>query len=92
MALRHGTWMDEESFKQNCIKEKGKGGGTHKPFHGTWVAHFMLRHDAGPVESLCWGGISATKIFRFVFDSRNADFKPEHVFNLFNHVANLSFR
>jgi len=27
-ALRHGTWMDEERFKKNCIKKKGKGGGT----------------------------------------------------------------
>jgi len=23
-ALRHGTWMDEESFKKTCIKEKEK--------------------------------------------------------------------
>ena len=24
-ALRHGTWMDEESFRKTCIKEKEKG-------------------------------------------------------------------
>ena len=23
-ALRHGTWMDEESFKKTCVKEKEK--------------------------------------------------------------------
>ena len=23
-AIWHGTWMDEESFKKTCIKEKGK--------------------------------------------------------------------
>ena len=23
-ALRHGTWMDEESFKKTCVKEKKK--------------------------------------------------------------------
>jgi len=34
-ALRHGTWMDEESFKKTCIKEKDERGGTHQPFHGT---------------------------------------------------------
>jgi len=45
-AIWHGTWMDEESFKKTCIKEKGKGGGTHQPFYGTWVADFMLRQDA----------------------------------------------
>ena len=26
-ALQHGTWMDEEGFKQTCIKEKEKRGG-----------------------------------------------------------------
>ena len=48
-AIWHGTWMDEESFKKTCIKEKGKGGGTHQPqaFYGTWVVDFMLRQDAG---------------------------------------------
>jgi len=46
-ALRHGTWMDEESFKKTCIKEKEKLGGTHQPFYGTWVAAFMLKQDAG---------------------------------------------
>ena len=43
-ALQHGTWMDKEGFKKTCIKEKEKRGGTH---HGTWVADFMLRQDAG---------------------------------------------
>jgi len=47
MALQHGTWMDEESFKKTCSKEKKKRGGTHQPFYGTWVADFMLRQDAG---------------------------------------------
>ena len=47
MALRYGTWMDEEGYKQTRIKEKGKRGGTHQPLYGTWVAHFMLRQDAG---------------------------------------------
>jgi len=39
--------MDEESFKKTCIKEKGKRGGIHQPFCGTWAADFMLRQDAG---------------------------------------------
>jgi len=39
--------MDEEGFKNNCIKEKKKRGGIHQPFYGTWVADFMLRQDAG---------------------------------------------
>jgi len=34
-ALQHGTWMDEESFKQTCIKEKEKRGGTQQPFYGS---------------------------------------------------------
>jgi len=46
-ALRHGTWMDEERLKKTCIKEKKKRGGIHQPFYGTWVADFMLRHNAG---------------------------------------------
>ena len=46
-ALRHGTWMDEEGFKQTCIREKKNGGDIHQPFYGTWVADFMLRQDAG---------------------------------------------
>jgi len=46
-APQHGTWMDEESFKKTCIKEKGKRGGIHQPFCGTWAADFMLRQDAG---------------------------------------------
>jgi len=45
-ALRHCTWINEESFQKICIKEKGKIGGTHQPFYGTWVADFMLRQDA----------------------------------------------
>jgi len=45
-ALWHGTWMDEESFKRNYIKEKGKKG-IHQLFYGAWVADFMLRQDAG---------------------------------------------
>ena len=28
-ALRHGTWIDEESFKKTCIKDKETRGGTH---------------------------------------------------------------
>jgi len=39
--------MDEEGFKKTCIKQKKKRGGIHQPFHGTWVADFMLRQDAG---------------------------------------------
>ena len=46
-ALQHGTWMDAESFKETCIKEKEKKGGTHQPLYGTWVADVMLRQDAG---------------------------------------------
>jgi len=57
-ALRHGTWMDEESLKKIsrekeeastslCIKEKKKRGGAHQPSYSTWVADFMLRQDAG---------------------------------------------
>jgi len=38
--------MDEESFKQNCIKEKKKMGDIHQPFYGTWVADLMLRQHA----------------------------------------------
>ena len=34
-ALRHGTWMDDESFK-TTIKEKEKRGGIHQPFYGIW--------------------------------------------------------
>ena len=30
-ALRHGTWIDEETFKK-YIKEKKKRGGIHQPF------------------------------------------------------------
>jgi len=45
-ALRHGTWIDEESFEKTCIKEKESRGGTHQPFYSTWVADFMLRQDA----------------------------------------------
>ena len=46
-ALRHVTWMDGESFKRTCIKEKGRGGGTHQPFYSTWEASFLLRQDTG---------------------------------------------
>ena len=35
-TLRHGTWMEKESFKKTCIKEKEKNGGIHKPFYGEW--------------------------------------------------------
>jgi len=45
-ALQHGTWMDEEGFKNTCIKEKKARGGIHLPCYGTWVADFMLRQDA----------------------------------------------
>ena len=47
IALQHGTWMDEQSFKKTCIREKEKRGDIHQPFYGTWVADFMLREDAG---------------------------------------------
>jgi len=47
MALRHGTWMDEESLKKTCIQKKEKRGGIHQPFYGTWVVDFMLKQDAG---------------------------------------------
>ena len=46
-ALQHGTWMDEEGFKKTCIREKKKRGDIHQPFHGTWVADFIVRQDAG---------------------------------------------
>ena len=46
-ALQHGTWMDEDSLKKTCIKQKKKRGGIHQPLYGTWVADFMLRQDAG---------------------------------------------
>ena len=46
-ALRHGTWMDEKSFEETCIKQKEKRGCTHQPFYGTCLADFMLRQDAG---------------------------------------------
>jgi len=46
-ALQHGTWMDEEGFKETCIREKKKRGNIHQPFYGTWVADFILRQDAG---------------------------------------------
>ena len=46
-ALRHGTWMDKQSFNKTCIKEQEKRGDIHQPFQGTWVADFMLRQDAG---------------------------------------------
>jgi len=46
-ALQHGTWMDEEGFKNTCIKEEKKGGGIHQPFYGTCVVDFMLKQDAG---------------------------------------------
>ena len=58
MALRHGIWMDEESFKKTCIKEKKKRGGIHQPFYGIWVADFMLRRMQ---EGLCWESIWVTK-------------------------------
>ena len=47
MVLQHGTWMDEESFKRTCIREKKKRGDIYQPFYGTWVADLMLRQDAG---------------------------------------------
>jgi len=31
----------------SSIKEKGKKGGTHQPFYGTWVVDFRLKQDAG---------------------------------------------
>ena len=46
-ALRHRIWMGEESSKTTCIRVKGKGGGIHQPFDGTWEADFMLKQDAG---------------------------------------------
>jgi len=39
--------MDGEGFKKTCIKEKKNRGSIRQPFHGTWVADFMLRQDAG---------------------------------------------
>ena len=39
--------MDEEGFKETCMKEKKERVGIHQPFYGTWVADFMLRQDAG---------------------------------------------
>jgi len=39
--------MDEERFKNTCIKEKDKGGGIHQPFYGAWVADFMLSLGQG---------------------------------------------
>jgi len=49
MAARHGTGMDEESFRKTCMKKKAKRGGTNQPFkvYSTWVADFMLGQDAG---------------------------------------------
>jgi len=46
-ALRHGTWMDAERFKETCITEKEKREGIHQPLYGTWIADFTLRQDAG---------------------------------------------
>jgi len=46
-ALQHGTWMDEESFKKTCIKEKEKKEGIQEPLYSTLAADFMLRQDAG---------------------------------------------
>jgi hypothetical protein len=41
--------MDEERFKQPCIKGEGKKGRIHQPFRGysTWVADFVLGQDVG---------------------------------------------
>jgi len=47
MALRPGTWIDEERFKKTCIKENPKRETIHQPSYGAWVADFMLRQDAG---------------------------------------------
>ena len=58
----HG-WMRRVS-KRLVSRKNEKRGCTHKPFLGTCVARFMLRQGAGPLGGLCWGGISATKIFR----------------------------
>jgi len=30
-ALQHGTWMDEEGFKETCIREKKKRGDIYQP-------------------------------------------------------------
>jgi len=48
-------------FQKDLYRGKGKKGRHPQAFP---VAHFMLRQGAGPLGSLCWGGISATKIFR----------------------------
>ena len=61
-ALRHGTWMDGERLKKTCINEKGKRGGIHQPFHGTWAADFMLRKKQG---SLCWENTWVTNKFHW---------------------------
>jgi len=34
-APQHSTWMDEESFKKICIKEKGKRVDIYQPLLGT---------------------------------------------------------
>ena len=52
-------WMDEESFKKTCIREKKKRGDIHQPFYGTWVADFMLRQDAG--RFILWKYLSDKK-------------------------------
>jgi len=46
-VLRQGTWMDDEIFEKTCIRENGKRGSIHQPFHGTLIADFMLRQEAG---------------------------------------------
>jgi len=45
-ALQHCTYMDEESFNETYIEEKGKRIGIHQRFYGTWTADF-IRQDAG---------------------------------------------
>jgi len=38
--------MDQERFKNICIKEKEKKGGIQQSFYGTRVADLVLRQDA----------------------------------------------
>jgi len=47
-------------LKKNCIKEKKKMGGIHRPLYGTWVADFMLRQVAG--RFMLWKYLSDNKI------------------------------
>jgi len=45
-SLGEGTWMDDETFRNTCIREKEERGSIH-PFYSTWAQGFMLRKNAG---------------------------------------------